>query len=170
LKADTTRINHQIRAKELRIIGTQGENHGVLSLKEALELAQEAGLDLIEISPTAVPPIAKIMDYGKFQYDQKKKQKSSKVHAKIGEVKSIQVKMGTGEHDLALKAKKASAWLKDGHRVKAELFLRGRERYMDEKLLRGRLERIINLITGEFKIAQPIKKIPKGLMMIIERA
>ena len=101
-----TRINHQIRATELRVIGPDGSNLGVLSLKEALEKARETSLDLIEISPNAKPPIAKIMDYGKFQYDERKKLKTSKAKSKVIETKNIQVKVGTGDHDLELKAKK----------------------------------------------------------------
>ena len=104
-------INGQIRAKELRVIGANGENYGVFSTKEALEHAKEAEMDLIEISPGAVPPVAKIMDYGKFQYDQKKKIKVQKAKAHNVEVKGIQVKVGTDENDLGIKAKKASEWL-----------------------------------------------------------
>lgn len=163
-----TRINEQIRSKELRVIGPEGENFGCISKDEALKRAKDAELDLIEISPNANPPVAKIMDYGKFQYDQKKKAKVAKAKSTQIEVKSVQVKMATGEHDLALKAKRASNWLKEGHRVKAELFLRGREKYMDRDFLKTRLDRFLNLITEDFKIADPIKKNPKGLVTIIE--
>lgn len=163
------RINNQIRAEELRVIGENGENLGLLSKKEALNKAQEAELDLIEISPKANPPVAKIMDYGKFLYDQKKKAKAAKAKAHTVEVKNVQIKLATGEHDLALKAKRASKWLKEGDRVKLELFLRGREKYMDEKFLKERLNRIVNLITEEYKVADPVKKVPKGYAMIVER-
>ncbi len=164
------RINHQIRAKELRVIGSEGENLGVLSLKEALEKAQETELDLIEISPNTNPPVAKIMDYGKFQYDEKKKAKLTKAKSHAVEVKNIQVKIGTGEHDLALKAKKASQWLKEGHRVKVDLFLPGRSKYMDKEFLKERMNRILKLISEDYKIAEEPKKSPKGLTAIIEKA
>jgi len=163
------RINHQIRAAELRVIGPVGENFGVISLKDALDKAMAAGLDLIEISPNAVPPIAKIMDYGKFQYDQNKKLKAAKAKAHVIEVKNIQVKIGTGEHDLELKAKKASEWLKEGHRIKIDLFLTGRSKYMEFNFLKERLERILKLITEEYAIAEPPKKALKGLTVIIEK-
>lgn len=163
------RTNHQIRAKELRVIGADGENIGVVTLQEALRAAQEAELDLIEISPNANPPVAKIMDYGKFLYDQKKKAKEAKSKAHTVEVKNVQVKLATGEHDLGLKAKRASEWLAGGDRVKLELFLRGREKYMDDKFLRERLNRIVNLITEDFQVADPVKKVPKGYAMIIEK-
>lgn len=163
------RINHQIRAPELRVIGPEGENLGVISLKEALEKAEEWKLDLIEISPKATPPVAKITDYGKFQYDENKKQKQAKAHAKNVEVKSLQVKIGTGDHDLALKAKKASEWLAEGHRIKLDLFLTGRTKYLDIDFLKDRMERLLKLITTNFKIADPAKKSPKGLSVIIEK-
>lgn len=96
-KKTDIRINEGIRARELRVISDEG-NLGVLSLSDALAAAQERGLDLIEISPDANPPVAKIIDYGKFQYDQKKKQKEIKANTSTGgEVKSLQVKIGTGE-------------------------------------------------------------------------
>lgn len=163
------RINHQIQAPELRVIGPNGENYNVISREEALRRADEAELDLIEISPNATPPVAKIMDYGKFLYDANKKQKLAKAKAHTVEVKSIQIKVGTGEHDLDLKAKKASEWLKEGHRVKIDLFLPGRTKYMDFKFLKERLDRVLHLITEEYKVADEPKKSPKGLTTIIER-
>jgi translation initiation factor IF-3 len=163
-------INGQIRAKELRVIGFNGENYGVISTKEALDLAKEAGADLIEISPGAQPPVAKIMDYGKFQYDQKKKIKVQKAKAHNVEVKGIQIKVGTDENDLNIKAKKASEWLNEGHRVKIELFLPGRTRFLDETFLNERIGRILKLITVEYRVAEEIKKVPKGLSTMIEKA
>jgi translation initiation factor IF-3 len=164
------RINNQIRAKELRVIGSENENLGVLSIKDALELAQSKGLDLIEISPNANPPVGKIMDYGKYQYEANKKLKKAKAGAKPTETKSIQVKIGTGDHDLELKAKTASKWLKEGHRIKIELFLAGRAKYMEEKFLKERLDRIMHLITEDYRVAESYKKGPKGLFITIEKA
>ncbi len=163
------RINNQIRAQELRVLGPEGENYGVLSFKDAFEKANSLGMDLIEISPTANPPIAKIMEYGKFQYEKNKKQKKQKAGSHKTETKSIQIKIGTGDHDLELKAKKASEWLKEGHRIKVELFLSGRSKYMQENFLRERLERVLHLVTEIYKIAEPYKKGPKGPMVTIER-
>ena len=165
-----TRINHQIRASELRIIGQDGLNMGVMSLRDALEKAHELSFDLIEISPNANPPVAKIMDYGKFQYDERKKEKTAKAKSKTVETKNVQVKVGTGDHDLELKAKKASEWLQEGNRVKIDLFLVGRTKFMDIKFLKERLERILKLITTNYKIAEEPKKSPKGLTTVIEKA
>lgn len=163
------RVNNQIRARELRVISNDGDNLGVLTLAEALSKASSLGLDLIEISPNTNPPIAKIADYGKFKYEQNKKQKKAKAGAKTTETKSIQVKIGTGENDLALKAKKASEWLKEGHRIKIELFLSGRSKFMDEKFLRERLDRVLHLISENYKIAEDYKKGPKGPTITIEK-
>ena len=164
------RINNQIRAHELRVLDSEGQNLGVLSIKDALELAQSKGLDLIEISPNANPPIGKIMDFGKYQYEQSKKLKKAKAGSKPTETKSIQIKIATGDHDLELKAKTASKWLKEGHRIKIELFLAGRTKYMDEKFLRERLDRVLHLITEEYKISDSYKRSPKGLIITIEKA
>lgn len=164
------RVNHQIKSPEIRVIGPNGENFGVLSVREALNKASEAGLDLIEISANAVPPVCKIADFGKFQYEEKKKQKTAKAKVKNIETKSLQVKIGTDEHDLELKAKKASEWLAEGHRIKLDLFLIGRSKFMKVDFLNERLERLLKLITEKYKIAEPPKKGPKGMSMVIEKA
>ncbi len=163
------KINHQIKAPELRVITAEGENLGVITTAVAIAEAQKRGLDLIEISPTAVPPIGKIMDYGKYLYDEKKKQKVAKAKTVTSELKIVQVKIGTGEHDLELKAKNVSGWIADGNRVKIDLYLIGRSKYMDMNFLKERLDRIMKLITVEYKIAQDVVKGPKGLSIIIEK-
>lgn len=154
----------------MRVVGAEGENLGVLPLSEAIAKAQEIGLDLIEISPNAVPPVAKIMEYGKFQYEQQKKRREIKAKSHTTETKSVQVKIGTGDHDMQLKARKAAEWLSEGHRVKVDLFLWGRYKYMEFPFLKERLERFLNLIPAEYKLADPIAKGPKGLTCVIERA
>ena len=164
-----TPINENIKSHELRVVGSDGENFGVISKAEAIKRAQEAGLDLIEISPNAKPPVAKIMDYGKFQYDQKKKQSQIKAKAHVTETKTIQIKIGTGEHDLRLKSKRINDWLDEGHRVKVDLFLRGRYKYMEFKFLKGKLEEFLTRITVPHKVADEIKKSPKGLSCTVER-
>jgi len=164
------RINAQIRAPQLRVIDDADGNIGLLSTGEALRMAQEKGLDLIEISPTANPPVAKIMDYGRFQYVQQKKDRDARAKAHVTETKNLQIKIGTSERDLELKAKKASEWLKEGHRVKLDLFLPGRTKYMEPKFLEERLDRILRLVSEEYKVAESPKKGPKGLAIVIERA
>ncbi len=163
------RINQQIRAKELRVIDDQGENLGVITLEEALRIATERDVDVIEVSPDANPPVAKIMDFGKYQYEQNKKLKKVKAKSHVTETKTLQVKIGTGEHDLSIKAKQASEWLKEGHRIRIDLFLSGRSKYMEDAFLKTRLERILHLISEGYKIAEPFKRGLKGRTIVIER-
>jgi translation initiation factor IF-3 len=164
-----TRINKAIRASELRVVGPEGENIGTLSLVDALKKADELKLDLIEISPKAKPPVAKIMDYGQYRYDTKRKASQAKAKAHVTETKSAQVKIGTGEHDQQLKAKRIAEWLEEGHRVKVDLFLWGRYKYMEAAFLKERLDRFLKIIPAEYKIADPMKKSPKGWTATIER-
>ncbi|MBU2103545.1 translation initiation factor IF-3 [Patescibacteria group bacterium] len=167
--SERIRINKEIKARELRVIGAQGENLGVISTEEALKRAQELTLDLIEISPNAVPPVAKIMDYGKFEYERSKRESAARAKVKVSETKEVQIKVGTGENDMRLKAKKAAEWLADGHRVRVELFLKGRYKGMEETFLKTRLEKFVLLIPYPYKIAEPIARAPKGFAGIIER-
>jgi translation initiation factor IF-3 len=166
---EKVRINREIRARELRVIGADGGNLGVISLEEALKAAEVAGLDLIEISPNAIPPVAKVMDYGKFQYELKKRESAARAKAKVSETKEVQIKVGTGENDMRLKAKKAAEWLDEGHRVRVELFLKGRYKGMEEAFLKTRLEKFVLLIPYAYKIAEPITRAPKGFAAILER-
>lgn len=172
-KQEKTKINDAIRSLEVRVISDDLGNLGVMKTRDAIAKARELGLDLIEISPDAVPPVAKIMDYGKFSYSQSKKQKEIKIKTKAasasGEVKNIQIKIGTGDGDIAIKAKKAMEWLGDGNRVKIELFLRGRTKYMDKKFLQERLERILKFIEIPHRMVDGFKDSPKGITVTIEK-
>jgi len=164
-----TRINNAIRATELRVVGAHGENLGVLSLKDALAAAEAANLDLIEISPNAKPPVAKIMDFGKYQYTTGRKAREVKAKSHVTETKSVQVKIGTGEHDQQLKASRAADWLEEGHRVKVDLFLWGRYKYMEEAFLKERLDRFLKIVPTEYRLADEVKKSPKGFTVTLER-
>lgn len=168
-KDTRTRINQAIRASELRVIGPEGENLGTLSLANALKEAEKRKLDLIEISPNANPPVAKITDFGQYRYETKRKASQAKAKAHVTETKSVQVKIGTGEHDQQLKAKRAAEWLEEGHRVKVDLFLWGRYKYMEEKFLKERLDRFLKIIPTEYKIADEVKRSPKGFTTTLER-
>lgn len=163
------RMNEGIRAREVRVIGPEGGNLGVMPIKDAIAKAQELGFDLIEISPNAQPPVAKITDYGKFKYELKKKEKEVKAKAHVTETKVTQVKIGTSERDMHIKASKAAAWLKEGHRVKVDLFLWGRYKYMEFKFLKERLERFLAIIPESYRVAEEIQKSPKGLSVVLER-
>jgi translation initiation factor IF-3 len=165
---DEVRINESIRVPEVRVIGAEGENLGVLTTRNAFEKARAAGLDLIEVSPKAVPPVARIADYGKYKYELKKREKEIKSKSQVTETKVTQVKIGTGEGDLHRKAQRVGEWIAEGHRVKIDLFLWGRYKYMEFEFLKDRLERFLAIVTESFKIADEIKKSPKGLTVVIE--
>lgn len=126
-------------------------------------------MDVIEISPTAKPPVVKIMDYGKWRYQEEKKERESKKKTHEVEIRGVQIGIGTSEHDLEMKAKKAAGFLETGDKVKIELTLRGRAKYLDPKFIRERLERILHYLPIEYKVAGAPTKGPRGLSIIIEK-
>ena len=165
-----TLINNAIRSQKLRVIDQNGNSLGVITKDEALEAARKAGLDLIEVSPNAEPPVAKITDYGKYQYETSKKAKEVKAKAVNNETKNIQISIGISEHDIETKSKSAAEWLNEGHRVKIEMQLKGRNKFMDETFLKERLNRILAIIPAQYKIADPLKKMPKGMTIVLEKS
>ena len=127
-KKNQTQINDEIRADEVRLIDENGEMRGIVSIDEALRLAEEADLDLVNISPNADPPVCKILDYGKYRYEQQKKEKNAKKNQHVTEIKEIRLSASIEDHDVEVKAKAASKFLQDGDKVKVSLRFRGRER------------------------------------------
>ena len=123
----THQLNEEIQDKELRVIGPDGAQLGIMSSKAALDLAAEQELDLVKISPTANPPVCKIMDYGKFRFDQMKKEKESRKNQRVVEVKEIRMSPNIDTNDLNTKMKNAIKFLSDGNRVKVSVRFRGRE-------------------------------------------
>lgn len=121
------RINKRIRALKVRVIGADGAQIGVVTLKEALQLAEKAKLDLVEVAPNATPPVCKIIDYGKFRYDQTKREKESKKAQHQVKVKEIKLKPNIDEHDFLTKQKRARGFIEKGNKVKITCFFRGRE-------------------------------------------
>ncbi len=119
-------INEQIRAKEVRLLDEEGKQIGIVSIKEALERAHEANLDLVNISPNAAPPVCKIMDYGKYRYDQQKREKEARKKQKTMEVKEIRLGAFTEEHDIDTKSTLAARFLAGGDKVKVSMRFRGR--------------------------------------------
>jgi len=120
-------INEEIRAKEVRLIDQNGEQLGIVSIQEAMAKAAEANLDLVNISPNAAPPVCRIMDYGKFRYEQQKKDKEAKKKQKTTELKEMRLGIFIEEHDIDTKAKTVSKFLDDGDKVKISMRFRGRE-------------------------------------------
>ncbi|WP_245794934.1 translation initiation factor IF-3 [Thioclava marina] len=120
-------MNGRIRAPEIRLIGADGENVGVVSPRDAMAMAEEAGLDLVEISPNANPPVCKIMDFGKFKYEQQKREAEARKKQKIIEIKEVKFRPGTDIHDYEVKMKNVMKFLTNGDKVKVTLRFRGRE-------------------------------------------
>jgi translation initiation factor IF-3 len=135
-------------------------------LEDALAIARDAGLDLVEISPTAQPPVAKIMDKGKYFYLEEKKTRQANKKRKDVEIKSIGIRIGTGAHDLELKARTVDKFLKEGNKTNIDLRLRGREKYLKKEFLEERITRLLNIISEEF-VQEQIKKAPRGLSVTI---
>ncbi|MBU6280917.1 translation initiation factor IF-3 [bacterium] len=121
------RINRQIRVPQVRLIGAKGEQLGVVATDDALRLAQEAEVDLVEVAPTAQPPVCRLLDYGKFRYSKQKKEAEAKKKQHVTQLKELRVRPGTDEHDLERQLKKAQEFLTEGQRVKFTLRFRGRE-------------------------------------------
>ncbi|MCD8493948.1 MAG: translation initiation factor IF-3 [Alphaproteobacteria bacterium] len=124
---DGPRVNEQIRVPEVRLVGADGEMVGVIATREALVMAEEAGLDLVEVSPGAEPPVCKILDYGKYKYEQQKKANEARKKQKTVDVKEVKLRPGIEEHDYQVKLRNARRFLEDGDKVKVTLRFRGRE-------------------------------------------
>jgi translation initiation factor IF-3 len=120
-------VNQQIRVREVRLIDDEGNQLGILPIQEALQLAFERNLDLVEVAPNAVPPVCRLLDYGKFQYEKQKKDREARKAQKIIEIKEIRLRPRTGEHDLDTKVRQAVSFLEDGSKVKVAVRFRGRE-------------------------------------------
>ena len=127
MSKDKVYLNEDIRAQQVRCIGDDGEQYGIISKTEALDIASKMGLDLVLIAPDATPPVCKIMDYGKFRYQQEKRQKEAKKKQKIIEIKEIKLSAKTAQNDLNYKVKHALEFIAEGKHVKFRVFLKGRE-------------------------------------------
>lgn len=161
------RINDQIRASELRVIDENGANLGVLKIEEALRIKNEKGLDLIEISPTASPPVAKIMDYGKYMYRQVKRERVGRKGDKP-ELKQIRFAIQTSPNDLGIKAGQVDKFLKKKYKVKIQLTLKGREKTLIN-YARQKFADFLKLIKEPYKIDQNMKNMPMGIYVLISK-
>ncbi|MGQ3675340.1 translation initiation factor IF-3 [Xanthobacter sp. TB0139] len=124
---DGPRVNEEIRIREVQLIDQDGQNHGVMGIRDALALAQEAGLDLVEISPNSSPPVCKILDYGRFKYLNQKKANEARKKQKVVEVKEVKLRPGIDDHDYGVKMKAMHRFFQEGDKVKVTLRFRGRE-------------------------------------------
>jgi translation initiation factor IF-3 len=126
-RAPVTRINERIRVPQVRVVGDDGEQFGVMDTREAIRTARDRGMDLVEVAPNAEPPVCKIIDFGKFQYEQKKKANEAKKKQVVITVKEVKFRPGTDVHDYSYRMKHAREWLQEGDKVKATIWFRGRE-------------------------------------------
>jgi translation initiation factor IF-3 len=151
--SNSIRINQEIRANELRVIGPNGDQLGIMSRAEALKVAEEAGVDLIEISPNANPPVAKVLDWGKYQYQKMKEQQKNRKNAKSVELKQMRMGLKIGANDLDIKLRKIREFLQEGHKVKILVFFRGRENAHQE-LGYELIDKILSLLEQDAVLEQ----------------
>lgn len=156
------RINEQIRAKEVRLVDADGKQLGVMPLNEALKIADEKDLDLVEVAPNVTPPVCKILDFGKYRYQLSKRQ----TQRKTIEVKEIKLRQQINEHDLELKVKNIRRFLDEGNKAKVTMFFRGREIIRPELGMKV-FEKIQKLLTGRFTIEQLPKLEGNHITMVI---
>ncbi|MCX5993524.1 MAG: translation initiation factor IF-3 [Chloroflexi bacterium] len=149
-------MNHRIRAKEIRLIGDEGEQIGVLATDKAQQMANEKGLDLVEVAPTAAPPVCRILDYGKYRYEQTKKEKKVRSGQRSGLLKEIRVRPQVKDHDLDIKINRAKKFIIDGDKVKVLVVFRGRQMVHPELGIRL-LQKVANDLKGVAQLdGQPI--------------
>jgi translation initiation factor IF-3 len=145
------RVNERIRAREVRLIDEDGAQLGVFSLFDALKRARDSGLDLVEISPTANPPVCKLVDYGKFLYEQNKKAHEQKKHQKGGQIKEVKFRPSTAEHDYQVRKNQIIRFLGEGYKVKAMIFHRGRE-MAHQDVGRSKMDRLLKDVTDHAQV------------------
>ena len=167
-----TRIiaNTQIRAKEVRVIDETGKQLGVMALEEALRTAYERNLDLIQVTEKVDPPVCKIVDYGKYAYQEKKKEQSATKKQKVSELKGIRLTFNIGQHDMETRARQTEKFLKDGDKVRIDIVLRGREKALGN-FAREKIGKFLEVLQGfvPYKIERELKKEMRGFSMIISK-
>ena len=160
------RVNREIRAPKVRLIGKDGSQVGVVSIKDAMMHAEQAGLDLVEISPNANPPVCKIIDYGKFRYQMTKKERESKKAQHQAKLKEIKVKPNIDEHDLMTKIKRAREFIEKGNKVRVTCMFRGRE--MAHPELGAKVtQRFVEDLGDIAQIEAPPKQMGRNLSLVL---
>ncbi|MDO4161463.1 MAG: translation initiation factor IF-3 [Pseudomonadota bacterium] len=162
-------INENIKAKQVRLIDANNENRGVVSIREALALAEEEGLDLIEISPQATPPVCKILDFGKYRYEQQKRKNEAKKNQKVVEIKELKLRPMIETHDYEVKVKQAKKFLEQGNKVKFTMRFKGRElsaNDMGKKIL----SQLLDDLDGVCKVDSEMKLEGRQMTMIVAPA
>ncbi|WP_371381727.1 translation initiation factor IF-3 [Sporomusa aerivorans] len=166
MSKETLKINEEIRAKEVRLVSSANEQLGILSLRDALRLAGEQNLDLVEVAPTAKPPVCRIMDFGKFRYEQQKRDKEVKKKQKVITLKEVKIRPNIEDHDFNVKLKNAQRFLEDGDKVKVTIMFRGRELSHPE-LGKQVLVRMASLLKDMATVEREAKLEGKNMIMIV---
>lgn len=165
-KKNEHRLNEEITVREVRLIGAEGEQVGVVSIEEALDRAEAAGLDLVEVVPNAEPPVCKVIDYGKFRFEEQKKQNAAKKKQHTTTVKEITLRPGTEEHDYQVKLKKIRQFIEKGDKVKVTIRFRGRE-LSNQQLGMNQLQRIIDDMADTSKVDNPPRMEGRQMNMML---
>jgi len=165
-----TFINNQIRARKVRVIGPDGKQMGIFDLEKAIQIARDQGLDLIKVTDKVDPPVCKIDDYGKFVYQEKKKERQQKVK-RVGELKNLRLGFNISEHDLETRAKTAEKFFKKGYKIRVEIILKGREKAHSE-FAKEKIKRFLEILEKltPFKVERELKKESRGLTIIITKS
>ncbi|NLT96461.1 MAG: translation initiation factor IF-3 [Clostridia bacterium] len=160
------RVNEEIRAKEVRLVDENGEQLGIMPPKDALNIALDRGLDLVEVAPNANPPVCRIMDFGKFKYEQSKKEREARKHQRIINVKEVKLRPNIEEHDFNTKMKNAIRFLENGDKVKVTIMFRGRE-ITHPELGKELCDRMANGVKYLAKVEKEAKVEGKNMVMIL---
>lgn len=162
----STQVNEQIRDREIRVIGEDGEQLGIMSAKDAIKLAEERELDLVKISPNAIPPVCKIMNFGKFKFEQAKREKEAKKNQKVTTVKEIRLSATIDTHDIEVKAKNAAKFLTSGDKVKVSIRFKGRQ-LSHKEIGNAVMDSFFKLVEDVGSIEKPARIDGKSMIMIV---
>jgi translation initiation factor IF-3 len=162
----TTRINYGIKVREVRVIDADGEQLGILDTREAIKKAEDAGLDLVEVAPTAKPPVCRIMDFGKYKYEIAKKAAESRKHQTVIVVKEIKLRPRTDEHDINFKMNNMKRFLEDGNKVKVTIMFRGREMAHTEQG-KALLDKIVAELQNEAVVEQQARMEGRNMTLLL---
>ena len=163
------RVNDRIRAREVRVIAEDGEQFGVMPIFEALRQAQELGVDLVEVAPTAVPPVCRLLDYGKYRFEQDKKERDARKNQKVALLKEVRMGPATDDHDLTFKAKMIQKFIEEGDKVKVTVRFRGRQ-MAHPQLGRQVLDSIVEKLHGVAAVERPPLTEGRAMSLILTAA
>lgn len=155
-----------IRAREVRVVSETGEQLGVFPARDALRIAQERGYDLVEVAPTARPPVCRIMDYGKYKYEQSKKDRETRKKQKVVTIKEVKMRPNIEDHDFDVRRRQTETFLKDGDKIKATIMFRGRE-VVHSELGKAVLDRLLEAVKDLCIVERPAKLEGKNMIMIL---